>query len=308
MKVIAKAGREDIAMVYIAETERGRIEFVESVQPPLPREEKWVLIVSSLYGCPVGCRFCDAGGNYCGKLSREDILFQIDYLVRKRFPDREIPVKKFKIQFARIGEPSFNESILDVLESLPEIYNAPGLIPSISTVMPIGREDFFERLMDIKKRKYARRFQLQFSIHTTDKKLRDWLIPVKKTDFEGLGEYGERFYDAGGRKITLNFATAEGMPINPDILLKYFTPETFLIKLTPLNPTYHAKENRLSSVKSEEWDEIVRTLQDAGYDVIQSIGELEENLIGSNCGQYVTAHKTAKEEIDGAYLYNLQKV
>lgn len=308
MKVIAKAGREDIAMVYIAETERGRIEFVESVQPPLPREEKWVLIVSSLYGCPVGCRFCDAGGNYCGKLSREDILFQIDYLVRKRFPDREIPVKKFKIQFARIGEPSFNESILDVLESLPEIYNAPGLIPSISTVMPIGREDFFERLMDIKKRKYARRFQLQFSIHTTDKKLRDWLIPVKKADFEVLGEYGEKFYDVGGRKITLNFATMKGVPIEPEILLKYFTPETFLIKLTPLNPTYRAKKNSLSSVDSREWDKIVERLQGAGYDVIQSIGELEENLIGSNCGQYVTAHKTAKEEIDGAYIYNLQKV
>ena len=69
MKITAKAGKEDIATVFIAEMDNGKlIEFVESVQPPIPREKKWVLIVSILYGCPIGCRFCDAGEYYMGKL------------------------------------------------------------------------------------------------------------------------------------------------------------------------------------------------------------------------------------------------
>ena len=91
MKVIAKTGREDIATVYIAEFEGNRrIEFVESVQPPLPIEKKWVLIISSLFGCCVNCRFCDAGGGYGGKLSKSELLSQIDYMVKNRYTRQQI--------------------------------------------------------------------------------------------------------------------------------------------------------------------------------------------------------------------------
>ena len=106
MKVIECHGTDEVAKVYLAKNDKGNyIEFVESVQPPIPREEKWVLIISTLYGCPVDCKFCDAGGGYKGKVSYEEMLFQIDTLVESRYSDKKIPVKKFKIQFARMGEP-----------------------------------------------------------------------------------------------------------------------------------------------------------------------------------------------------------
>lgn len=310
MRIVAKTGREDIAMVYVAEAEKEKlVEFVESVQPPLPREEKWVLIISTLYGCPVGCRFCDCGGYYYGKLTKNEIIFQIDYLVTRRFPNRKVPVKKFKIQFARMGDPAFNYNVLEVLNCLPEIYDAPGLMPCISTIAPNGTDRFFEKLLEIKKKKYAQRFQFQFSIHTTNEKLREWLIPVKKWDFERMAEYGKTFYGKGGKKITLNFALADGMPIDTDILLQYFTPDVFLIKITPINPTYQANRNKLSSTfTSKKWDEITNTLHSVGYEVILSIGELEENYIGSNCGEYVTTHKNSQEKIEGAYMYELQRL
>ncbi|MDO8723619.1 MAG: hypothetical protein Q7J31_15535, partial [Syntrophales bacterium] len=195
MKVLASTGREDVAMVYMAEIGPGKlVEFVESVQPPLPREKKWVLIVSTLFGCPVKCLMCDAGSYYEGKLSSEDIFAQIDFLVKKRFHSGNIPVDKFKIQFARMGEPSLNLNTLDVLEELPRRYNAASLIPSISTIAPVGADRFFYRLIEIKKNIYpGGRFQLQFSIHTTDEKLRDHLIPVKKWGFARLAEYGGEF-------------------------------------------------------------------------------------------------------------------
>ena len=104
MQIVAKAGREDIAVVYLAETNSGKlIEFVESLQPPLPREEKWILTLSTLYGCPVNYLFCDAGSFYQGKLSQEEILSQINFLVRKRFPDGKIPVKKIQDSVCQDG-------------------------------------------------------------------------------------------------------------------------------------------------------------------------------------------------------------
>ncbi len=311
MKVIARTGREDIAIVYIAELEDGKlIEFVESVQPPIPREKKWVIIVSSLYGCPVGCPMCDAGEYYRGKLSRDDIIAQIDYLVGRRFPDRKVPVGKFKIQFARMGEPAFNQHVLDVLQELPELYDAPGLLPTISTIAPRGSEKFFERLLHIKQRLYRERFQLQFSIHTTDARLRDWMIPAKKWSLGKIAEYGGEFYRKGERKITLNFALAEGMPVDGDLLLRHFDPDIFLVKITPVNPTYSARKHGISSqvIPDMERYEIVETLRAAGYEVILSIGELAENHIGSNCGQHITNYLNKREAVHGGYTYPLRKV
>jgi 23S rRNA (adenine2503-C2)-methyltransferase len=313
IKVHASAGNEEIAMVYIVETSPGNlVECVESVQPPLPREKKWVLLVSTMFGCPVGCLMCDAGGHYHGKPNREEILEQIDFLVDKRFPDRIIPCEQFKIQFARMGEPSLNKQVLDVLQELPQRYQAPGLMPSISTVAPAGTESFFERLLEIKQACYSGgHFQFQVSLHTTDLALRDRFIPVKKWSFAQIGEFGERFYAPGDRKITLNFALAQGMPVDPQVLLTCFDPHKFLVKITPLNPTYRARENDLVSyvdpLSAVEKYEIIHALQESGYQVILSIGETEENLIGSNCGQYLRRHLLAETPIQDGYTYQVNE-
>jgi len=313
IKVHASTGNEDIAMVYVVETSPGNlVECVESVQPPLPREKKWVLLVSTMFGCPIGCLMCDAGGYYHGKPTKDEILAQIDFLVDKRFPTRNIPCEQFKIQFARMGEPSLNMQVLNVLEELPSRYHAPGLMPSISTIAPAGTERFFNRLLQIKQEKYKHgHFQFQISLHTTDSDLRDRFIPVKKWSFAKIGEYGERFYTAGDRKVTLNFALAQGMPVDPAILLNFFDPDIFLIKITPLNPTYRARENDLVSyvdpLSAVEKYEIIQALQEAGYQVILSIGETEENLIGSNCGQFLRRHLLAEAPIADGYTYQVNE-
>jgi 23S rRNA (adenine2503-C2)-methyltransferase len=308
VRIIARSGNEDIATVFLAEMGGGKLaEFVESVQPPIPREEKWVLILSTLYGCPVGCRFCDAGSHYDGKVSTEDLLAQIEYLVTRRYPDRKVPSGKFKVQFARMGEPALNRGVLDVLAQLPTLYEAPGLLPCVSTIAPKGAEGFFSSLIDLKNRFYPGRFQLQFSVHTTDLRLRDWIIPWQKWDLADIAGFGESFYQEGDRKITLNFALAEGMPLDTETLLGLFSPEVFLIKITPVNPTYRAREHSISSgvpLGCEELD-VVSRLEGAGYDVILSIGELEENHIGSNCGQHVLSHLRADRQIRDGYTYPL---
>ena len=276
----------------------------------MPREKKWVLIISSLFGCPVKCIFCDAGGKYQGKLSKEELFQQIDFLVKTRYPDRNINCEKFKIQFARVGEPAFNMNVLDVLSEFHQRYHAPGFMPSISTIAPVGTEKFFENLFLIKKEIYKEKFQLQFSIHTTDQDYRDKLIPVKKWDFSTISEYGRNFHEKGHRKITLNFALADDSPLDPDVLLKYFNPNIFLIKITPVNPTYNALKHALISEKllSNNRKNLICALKEAGYEVILSIGELEENSIGSNCGQYLENFEQEKQKLITSYNYKIENL
>ncbi len=311
MRIVGQAGRDDIATAYIAEMRPGKlVELCESVEPPIPRRDKWVLIVSTMFGCPVSCQMCDAGGQYAGNLSADEIMSQIDFLVSRRLAGRRVDVSKFKVQFARMGEPSLNRAVVEVLRRLPREYHAPGLMPSLSSVAPTAGAGFFDALAEVKSALYGGgRFQLQFSIHTTDPELRDRLIPVNKWSLDEIAKYGERFLSPGDRKVTLNFALAEGMPVDAGILLRHFDPEKFLLKITPLNPTYRAAEHDLTSRidprAGDRKPEPVEQLEAAGYQVLLSIGEPEENLIGSNCGQYVQRHLRAQDLLGDAYTYDV---
>lgn len=316
MKVVMEYGSEDLAKVYVAEmreTESGKrhlVEFVESLQPPIPRDEKWVLIVSSMFGCPVKCKMCDAGGDFAGKLTAEEMLEQIDHVVSRRFPDRKVPIPKFKIQFARMGEPALNPEVLEAMRLLPRRFDAPGLHVSMSTIAPAtaGASKFFDDLIAVKDDCYPRgRFQLQFSIHTTDERRRDELIPTRKWSLEQIAAYGARFSSkaAGDKKVTLNFAPADGYPIDPSVVRRYFDPQKFVIKLTPLNPTVRSHEESLTSMidpyDTSSSNGLVEAFSEQGFDVILSIGEPEENLIGSNCGQFVQRALRASERPEKGY-------
>ena len=293
MKIAGQRGESDLATVYIGELEDGElIEFVESVQPPIPQSDKWVLIVSTLKGCPVNCPICDAGISYAGKLSFGEIIGQIDHMVRTRYSDGKIPVSKFKIQFARMGDPVFNPAVLDVLSELPFVYDAPGLLPSISTIAPRGCDDFWGKLTEVKNRLYSNgKFQMQFSIHTSSEKERRKLVPCSTLSFDEMSDWGEEFFSPGDRKISLNFAAVRGYPVDPAVIAHHFSPECFMIKLTPVNPTHSSRSSRLEGIIDPDFpetaDELVNGFQNAGFDTILSIGETRENRIGSNCGMYV---------------------
>lgn len=307
MKLISSHGNKDLSIVYVAQTANNElIEFVESLQPPKTREEKWVLILSVLYGCAVKCKMCDAGSYYRGRLSKEAIFWQIDNLISRRYHDGKVPSKLLKVQFTRMGEPAFNSNVLKVIDEFDIYFNAPGFMPSISTIAPKSTDGFFEEMLEIKNNKFNHgNFQLQFSIHTTDEILRDELIPVKKWSFKEISNYGSRFYTEEGRKISLSFAASIQYPVIPELLLQYFDPAKFLIKLTPLNPTYSSKEAGLTSVIDElNFTDNLKLADDfrtCGYELIISLGEFEENYIGSNCGQNIITHAVSHDTLETAY-------
>ncbi|MBU1356215.1 MAG: radical SAM protein [Candidatus Edwardsbacteria bacterium] len=305
MRIIGKNGRKELASVYLAEMRSDpslMVEFVDSCEPAVGcRDKKWVIVVSSQFGCPVGCLMCDAGGNFKGNLTISEIIAQIEHVIleNKDLDPQKCP--KLKVQFARMGEPALNDAVIDALYWLAEKY--PKAMPCIATVAPAGREKWFESLLNV-SRKFDD-FQLQFSLNTTDPTLRDKLIPYPKMSWQWMSDYGQRFYQPGRRKPSLNFALSPGLPCDAESIVKYFDPEYFAIKLTPLNPTATAGENSLQCIKDHEKaqrlvTEKAREFVSLGYQVIESVGNMEENEIGSNCGQMVRRYAGKPAEYEKA--------
>jgi 23S rRNA (adenine2503-C2)-methyltransferase len=182
--------------------------------------------------------------------------------------------------------------VLDVLRGLPSGYQMPGLMPCLSTIAPHGRQQFFEELLAIKTALYGYgRFQMQFSLHTTCETARRRLIPTRTWSFAEIAAYGRRFFLPGDRKVTLNFAPARGLPLDPERLADVFAPDVFAVKLTPINPTFASAcagiVGLLDPGDPPGCEREAERFRRAGFETILSIGELDENRIGSNCGMRV---------------------
>ncbi len=299
MQFVTQHGTSQLATVHVARLVDGsHIECVESVQPPVPRSEKWVHIISTLKGCPISCAICDAGGSYLGKLSCAELVGQVDHLVTTRFPDGRPLTRRLKVQFARMGDPALNPAVLEALEQLADRYESI-LFPSISTIAPAGCDAFLERLLTLKERRFGSRFQMQFSLHTTDEGRRPELVPARTWSYARMAEYGNRFHGVGERKLTLNFAPPKGYPMDAIALRRVFDPAHFAVKLTPVNPTGKATSSghtgAIDPADPAACQRLAATFEEAGFDTILSIGELEENRIGSNCGMYVSRMLGSKE-------------
>jgi 23S rRNA (adenine2503-C2)-methyltransferase len=246
-----------------------------------------------MFGCPVGCQMCDAGGGYRGKVDAEGMLWQVREAVSQRFGNGAPPVTDMlKVQFARMGDPGLNDQVLEALVGLRRMYPGTRVVASVSTVGPTASRDFLERLRRVKDEQYpGGDFQLQFSIHSTDVEVRSRLCPIRTMSFDEMAKVGRSFRTNGDKRITLNFCLIEGIPVDPGVVRRHFDPEHFLIKLTPLNPTTRAEEAGLVSLIDKDREDAAHDYIEAfraqGFDVLLSVGEYEENQIGSNCGQYL---------------------
>jgi len=93
-----------------------------------------------------------------------------------------------------------------------------------------------------------------------------------------------------GRKITLNFAIAD-YEINPHELLKYFDPDEYVIKLTPMHKTQTAIGNDIRTkgdyTTIHPYLGYEESLKKAGYDVLVFIASEYEDLGLITCGNAI---------------------
>ena len=106
----------------------------------MPLTDKWVITISTQYGCSIGCKFCDVPKVGKGiNATYHDMLNQI--LLGLRLHPEITGTKRLNIHLARMGEPTFNGNVLDVVACLRRnIYdfwgNTKAVHPVVSTMMP----------------------------------------------------------------------------------------------------------------------------------------------------------------------------
>ncbi len=258
----------------------------------LPLSEKWVITVSTQYGCSMGCKFCDVPKVGPGKnATLRDLIKQV--LTGIKLHPEVQTTKRLNVHFARMGEPTWNPNVLDAAKWLKTHIDPEYTVhPVVSTMMPRKNEwlkTFIHTWMRIKNRLYRGEAGLQLSINSTN----DY---QRQTMFNGnacsLSEIAEIMRDIvpNGRKITLNFAVAE-YEIEPKRLLEYFSPDDYIIKLTPMHKTKSCFEEAIHTPNDyttyEPYEYYEKALQSAGYEVLVFIASLEEDLGRITCGNAI---------------------
>lgn len=265
----------------------------------LPLEEKWVITISTQYGCSMGCKFCDVPKVRGGKNATFNDLIKQVLTGIKLHPEVETS-RRLNIHYARMGEPTWNPNVLDATKWLKTHIDPEYKIhPVVSTMMPKRNEwlkTFIHTWMRMKNRLLQGEAGLQLSINSTNETERTDMFRDSALSLEGIARVMEGILP-NGRKITLNFALA-GYEIDPSTLLKYFDPDDYIIKLTPMHKTAAALANDIKTAgdyttftpyKVEE-----EKLKAAGYDVLVFIASEEEDLGRITCGNAILSGSEPK--------------
>jgi len=258
----------------------------------LPLTEKWVVTISTQYGCSMGCKFCDVPKVGPGKnATYKDLIKQV---LQGIYLHPEIKsTKRLNIHFARMGEPTWNPNVLDAAKWMKEHLDPEYRVhPVVSTMMPKRNEwlrTFIHTWMRIKNRLYNGNAGLQLSINSTSQSERDEMFSGNAADFPTI-EKIMRGVIPNGRKITLNFAVAD-YEIDPHVLLQYFDPDDYIVKLTPMHKTTAAEAHGLETIGDyttyTPYEHHEKALVAAGYDVIVFMASEAEDLGMITCGNAI---------------------
>ena len=258
----------------------------------LPLSEKWVVTISTQYGCAMKCTFCDVPKVGNGKnATLNDMTGQIlsGLLLHSEVEASE----RLNIHFARMGEPTFNPDVLECAKWLKEHIDPEyNVHPVVSTMMPRRNawlRTFIHSWMRIKNRMYKGNAGLQLSINSTNEQERDVMFSGNALRLAEIAKVMEGVTPIG-RKITLNFAVA-GYEIDPRVLLDHFSPDHYLIKLTPMHKTSTAEGNGIvtdgSFTDYHPYRHYEKELKEHGYDVIVFLASEYEDMGRITCGNAI---------------------
>lgn len=261
-------------------------------QSVMPLTEKWVVTISTQYGCSMGCRFCDVPKVGPGKNATfYDLTGQI--LAAVKLHPEITETKRLNVHFARMGEPTWNPHVLDCGKWLHTHMNDTFHVhPVVSTMMPRRNEwlkVFIHTWMRLKNRVYHGEAGLQLSINSTDPSERDEMFSRNACSLDEIARIMDGIIPVG-RKITLNFAVAE-YTIDPSVLKHYFDPELYIVKLTPMHKTASALLNGIETkgdyTNFYPYLHHEDALRSAGYEVLTFIASKEEDLGRITCGNAI---------------------
>ena len=265
-------------------------------QELLPLTEKWVITISSQYGCSMGCKFCDVPKVGPGvNATYSDLKDQI--VTGLSLHPEITSTKRLNVHYARMGEPTWNRSVLDFTKNMrKELYPYIGrslIHPVVSTMLPKNNKYLNEYLndwMEIKNYDFHGNAGLQFSINSTSDSERNEMFSGNSLSLNEISSIGKMLDSPKGRKITLNFAVA-GYEVDAEKLRDLFSPDKFVVKLTPMHKTHTALENGIKTdgdyTTMYPYQHIEEALKKVGFDVLVFIASEYEDLGRITCGNAI---------------------
>ena len=199
------------------------------------RSERWMIGVSVMSGCPVGCKFCATGKlKKWRNLTANEIVEQVTFMLIKNCENFiASEAKEFKINYTRMGEPFLN------------IRNVMKAIKRIDKMLPNTKVHHYISTVGIKGADYSwikENTTLQLSLHSFDEDYRDWLIPYKrKIKVEEMGEIRTK----SDLKTTLNMTMARDEDFSITEMKRIFDKEHFFVKISPINTNDISDSNNM---------------------------------------------------------------
>ena len=196
------------------------------------RSERWMIGVSCMSGCPVGCKFCATGNmDKYRNLTAKEMVDQVEYFIEKNKDFDPNKSKEFKINYTRMGEPFLNlDAVKEAIAIIDKKYD--NVHHYISTIGLKGSD--FSWIKD--------NITLQISLHSLDESKRDWLIPItNKMSIKELGQIRTK----SNLKTTISLTLVDESDFDINELKKYFDPEYFFVKISPINPNDVSEANAM---------------------------------------------------------------
>lgn len=199
------------------------------------RKERWMIGVSTMSGCPVGCKFC-ATGQMKGwrNLTSDEIVDQLTTILMYN-SIHPTSAKEFKINYTRMGEPFMNvDNLKEAIRKIDRYYGVATPHHYISTIGLKGADFSW----------IEGNITLQVSLHSLDEDRRHELIPINNLmTIEELGQIRTN----SNLKTTVNLTLVDEADFDIEKLKKYFDPEFFFIKISPINKNVISEQNELGA-------------------------------------------------------------
>ena len=264
----------------------------------MPLEDKWVVTLSTQYGCNSACKFCDVPKVGKGvNATYNDMKGEIETALMLH--PEVFHTKRLNIHYARMGEPSWNPDVLKLSYDLHKIvypFIGDSLIhPVFTTMCPNKNKRLFSMLQewttDIKNGLFNGDAGLQFSVNSTSEEQRIDMFSGNAITLEEMSDMVKVLPMPKGRKYALNFALADNYEVNAKKLRKLFDPKKCMVKITPLHMTHSCEENNIKT--SEGYTSFVPyqkaedDLINAGFDVLIFVPSSDEDGGRITCGNAI---------------------
>ena len=249
----------------------------------IPSKKRLTACISSQVGCSLSCTFCATGTLKLERnLNYAEIYDQIFILNEEALLNFGKPLSN--IVYMGMGEPLLNyENLLKSIELISS-KNGLSMSPKRITVSTAGIAKMIKKLADDEVR-----FNLAISLHSSDDKKREEIMPINKSiNLEELKESIKYFFEKTGTRITYEYILLKDINDSLDDaheLVKFCKSTPCKVNLIEYNSVDNIPFQKASNNKTikfinflNEKNVIVNLRRSKGKDINAACGQLVNKL------------------------------